>query len=347
MRPTHVVRSPSDFVIGEYSPGFTIDFREPAPMTDLEQLRRSFDGGRLGGDARSEESLVREAGRALVDLGIAEDERDFARSLHAHTNQAGLDAQLSASLLGLGVEPPEDLRERILVLLERTGCLERSRHHASRLYCHPDGHASELEDDATHYGYMVEGECVVTMQDRAVTVGANTYFCLAGAALVEGRGKCVLVTRFGYRGMTLFGGQVESWGRLDYIDGCTDTLLIAPPKKGDPCFNALYFPPSTLQTPHVHPSLRCGVVVRGEGLCKTRRGEYPLKKGNIFFLPPETYHSFCTDDRPISGRSALSVVAFHPDSDFGPSDEDHPMINRTYFKFLHRLRSSTATRHDQ
>jgi hypothetical protein len=25
----------------------------------------------------------------------------------------------------------------------------------------------------------------------------------------------------------------------------------------------------------------------------------------------------------------LRVIAYHPDSDFGPTHEDHPMINRT------------------
>ena len=25
----------------------------------------------------------------------------------------------------------------------------------------------------------------------------------------------------------------------------------------------------------------------------------------------------------------MDVIAYHPDSDFGPQDEDHPMINRT------------------
>jgi hypothetical protein len=25
----------------------------------------------------------------------------------------------------------------------------------------------------------------------------------------------------------------------------------------------------------------------------------------------------------------MDVIAFHPDSDFGPEDENHPMINRT------------------
>ncbi|MEZ5600003.1 MAG: hypothetical protein R3F36_02845 [Candidatus Competibacteraceae bacterium] len=34
-------------------------------------------------------------------------------------------------------------------------------------------------------------------------------------------------------------------------------------------------------------------------------------------------HSFFTEE------TALDVVAWHPDSDFGPRDDDHPMINRT------------------
>lgn len=25
----------------------------------------------------------------------------------------------------------------------------------------------------------------------------------------------------------------------------------------------------------------------------------------------------------------MDVIAYHPDSDFGPQDEDHPMVNRT------------------
>jgi hypothetical protein len=172
-----------------------------------------------------------------------------------------------------------------------------------------------------------------------VVVDENTFFCVAGAAVIEGPGQVVVTTRFDYLGLTSYGGEVEDWGRLRYIDGCTDTLLVAPVRRGDPCFNALYFPPSTEQTSHVHPSVRCGVVIGGEGVCKTPFGDHPLTKGKIFFLPPETYHSFHTDGRPTADRAALTVLAFHPDSDFGPTDDDHPMLNRTYFRFLHRLKS--------
>ena len=34
-------------------------------------------------------------------------------------------------------------------------------------------------------------------------------------------------------------------------------------------------------------------------------------------------HCFRTED------SGMCVIAYHPDSDFGPTDDEHPMINRT------------------
>jgi hypothetical protein len=37
-------------------------------------------------------------------------------------------------------------------------------------------------------------------------------------------------------------------------------------------------------------------------------------------------HSFATQG------AALDVIAWHPDSDFGPRDEDHPMVNRTILR---------------
>jgi quercetin dioxygenase-like cupin family protein len=48
-----------------------------------------------------------------------------------------------------------------------------------------------------------------------------------------------------------------------------------------------------------------------------------LEPGQIFIIPPHTEHSFFTEDE------ALRVIAYHPDTDTGPSDGDHPMINRT------------------
>lgn len=40
-------------------------------------------------------------------------------------------------------------------------------------------------------------------------------------------------------------------------------------------------------------------------------------------IPTDGQHSFFTDD------SEMDVIAYHPDSDTGPTHDDHPMINRT------------------
>jgi hypothetical protein len=40
-------------------------------------------------------------------------------------------------------------------------------------------------------------------------------------------------------------------------------------------------------------------------------------------IPQDFLHRFQTND------DELVVVAFHPDSDFGPENLDHPMINKT------------------
>ena len=61
----------------------------------------------------------------------------------------------------------------------------------------------------------------------------------------------------------------------------------------------------------------------GEGRCETETGAEPLRPGSVFLIPAGVRHSFHTGD------DQLLIVAYHPDSDFGPTDEDHPMINRT------------------
>jgi hypothetical protein len=44
----------------------------------------------------------------------------------------------------------------------------------------------------------------------------------------------------------------------------------------------------------------------------------------LFCIHPEGKHKFRTGP-----DSPMRVLAYHPDSDFGPTDQDHPMINRT------------------
>jgi len=134
----------------------------------------------------------------------------------------------------------------------------------------------------------------------------------------------VVISQAGWLGMFMVGGPVEATGRLRYIDGCTDTLLVPPVKLGDPCLNALWFPAGTEQTMHTHPSVRIGVVIRGRGECVTPVERAPLRPGMVFVIHADGEHRFRTD-----GDQGMVVVAWHPDSDWGPTDEQHPMLTRT------------------
>ena len=136
--------------------------------------------------------------------------------------------------------------------------------------------------------------------------------------------RVVVAQRVGFFGLRAFGGPIEPAGRLRYIDLCSDTLLACPPLLGDPCLNHLHFPPGIEQTEHTHPSVRAGAVAGGRGWCETPAGRSDLAPGVIFCIPAGGRHRFVTDDQ------TLDVIAYHPDSDWGPTDQDHPMINRTW-----------------
>lgn len=118
-------------------------------------------------------------------------------------------------------------------------------------------------------------------------------------------------------------------GALSYIDGCSNTNLISPIRNGDACLNYLYFPPGTVQSLHTHPSVRIGVVLSGEGVAvcpDDPQTEVPLVPGTVFLLDRHTLHAFNTGD------SHMSLFAFHPDSEAGPTDEGNPMKVRTYLR---------------
>lgn len=143
-----------------------------------------------------------------------------------------------------------------------------------------------------------------------------------GAVVSGGRGLAIITP--GYRGLRQLGGPLEAMGRLRYIDGCTDTLLVSPPRLGDPCLNHLHIPADTRQSTHTHPSVRVGIIARGRGDCLTDAGRHPLEAGLGWIIGTGTRHAFHTTD------ASLDVMAWHPDTDVGPTDENHPMLNRTW-----------------
>lgn len=180
--------------------------------------------------------------------------------------------------------------------------------------------------DSYYIGYVGDGDCRIKYFGLEARLSAGMYFALSCNFKLEATGTVALFKRIGYRGLNSIGGPLEATGRQRYIDGCTSTLLIYPALLGDCCFNYLYFPPNTVQTSHFHPSIRLGVVTEGSGYCHVNGTKMKLKKADCFYLEENEEHYFSSENE------ALAVVAYHPDSDWGPTHEVHPMINRTFFK---------------
>ena len=174
----------------------------------------------------------------------------------------------------------------------------------------------------TVYGYVLSG----SVSYRNTTLTSSHYFSCTADSPITFRvdGTTIFITRLGYQGQNTTGGPIEKTGRLTYIDGCSDSLLVYPPRLGDPSLNVLYFPKNIDQTFHIHPSLRMGIVAKGSGIACTNDSEIPLSTGIAFCLDPMERHRFKTTD------SEMVVIAFHPDGDWGPTDHNHTMLNRTY-----------------
>jgi quercetin dioxygenase-like cupin family protein len=187
---------------------------------------------------------------------------------------------------------------------------------------------------SSFYGYVVAGQLRVKARTIEATLAAGSFFALPGPVWLRSDALTVVIERFGHRCLPLL-GSIEEQGRLAYIDGCSDTILAAPARLGDPVLNHLHFPPGVRQSVHSHPSIRLGVVARGEGHAFGPRhgGEWrlPLRPGAMFLLPAHEPHAFSTAE-PVTPGASLDIIAFHPDSDWGPTDAAHPMLNRTYLR---------------
>ena len=181
-----------------------------------------------------------------------------------------------------------------------------------------------LTGGLSHYAFILQGPAWLSCASGRFELQSGMYFALPGGGELEGSGRGIIMSRPEHTCLFSLGGPIEETGRLRYVDGCTDTLLLAPATVGAPCLNLLHLPPETPQTLHTHPTVRIGLIVSGHGRCEGPQGSLALRPGQIFIIPPGTHHCFHTE------REALRVIAYHPDTDTGPTHTDHPMINRTY-----------------
>ena len=181
----------------------------------------------------------------------------------------------------------------------------------------------DLPEGGTHFGFAWRAGGSLECAAGRLPLAQGMYFALPGPGRIVGGGAGIVITRVGEHALFHFGGPVEERGRLRYIDGCTDTLLVPPTIQGQACLNLLHIPAGTFQTQHTHPSHRIGMILKGSGRCVTPDAEVQLRPGMVFVIHAEGMHSFVTESED------LLVLAYHPDSDFGPTHEDHPMLNRT------------------
>lgn len=181
-----------------------------------------------------------------------------------------------------------------------------------------------LESGATHYGYVWQAPTQLQRATQTYALDSGMYFALPEAGQVGGAGAGIVISRWEETAFFHLGGPIEATGRLRYIDGCTDSLLIPPVVYGQACLNLLHIPAYTQQSMHTHPALRAGIIVSGQGHCVTPTQRYTLTPGCVFLIMANGAHCFHTE------TEALQVIAFHPESNFGPRHEDHPMLNRTY-----------------
>lgn len=210
-----------------------------------------------------------------------------------------------------------------------TGEMMESRIYGFENVSDPTNVAAVIPNDGACFGYVMRG--AVTIWDSVnrgdgVLLRAERWFAMpSGCRLhLHPDSRVVVSQRVGFTGMRGFGGPIEPKGRLKYIDGCSDSILMLPPLLGDPVLNHLHFPGGIEQTAHTHPSTRSGAVARGVGWCETPLGQSKLVPGLVFHIPTNGEHRFLTS------ASEMDVIAYHPDSDWGPTDQEHPMVNRTW-----------------
>lgn len=181
---------------------------------------------------------------------------------------------------------------------------------------------------ATMFGFSF-GNSSLHIGKREYNVRSNQYFSIPVRnedVTIDPTDDLFAVFRLGFIGHDMVGTQdISKPGKLSYIDGCSDSLMVYPPRQGDPSLNYLHFPKNINQSYHTHPSLRIGCVVSGKGVSDADTA-VSLIAGTFFCLEEHELHRFRTEN------SDMKVIAYHPDGDWGPTDENHTMLNRTYIK---------------
>jgi hypothetical protein len=200
----------------------------------------------------------------------------------------------------------------------------------SRLRVISSPHARIESPSGTIYGIVLQGSRRIRSGSFSAELPQGGFFSCVSSVDLDGHGTTVVFERLGFMGVQS-AGVCEAHGRLAYIDGCSTSILVMPPRCGDSVLNLLHVPPGVLQSEHFHPSIRFGVVLSGQGVAfgashhGTEKWEMALSPGAVFYLPAMERHAFQT----VGQKEPLNIISYHPESDWGPTDESHPMLTRT------------------
>ncbi len=190
-----------------------------------------------------------------------------------------------------------------------------------------NGQQLQIRKNTSIFIYIQKGSAQIINEAFSIEMKEGMYASLCSTGSIElGINSSAMAIEIDcFEVLNTIGGPIESIGRLEYIDGCSDTLLLSPSRLGEPCLNLLHFPKHINQSKHFHPSFRFGIVASGSGKCVLLNEEKILTTGDLFYIPENVEHKFETQ------HSEMNVIAFHPDSDWGPTNKNHPMINKTHF----------------
>ena len=100
----------------------------------------------------------------------------------------------------------------------------------------------KLADGASHFIIAFGAALEVNTGEEREHLRPECFGVFSGPAVLEGDGRALVVSMDNYACPRLKGGPVEQEGRLRYVDGCSATILLSPPVKGEPCFNFMHLP---------------------------------------------------------------------------------------------------------
>lgn len=178
-----------------------------------------------------------------------------------------------------------------------------------------------------HFDSNVYGAISGSVVYRTGQVCSNrntSAFSAKDGCTVDGVGFAVVDTsrKYPFNQFT----ELELYGRFGYIDNITSSTVIFPPLNAFPCLNMLVMPPSCVQTPHCHPSLRVGMVVDGKGVCVTKTRMHRLRCGDVFAIHADEVHNFV-----VGKKSAMTLVTYHPHAR-GPTSDENIILENAFFK---------------